>query len=528
MSFTSLNFLLFVALAVIIYFLVPLKHRWLVLLTASYAFYLISSPESFIFMLITTVSTFYGGLAMGKCDEQMEEKVRAAGDSLDRAGKKALKAEAKAKKKRLMILILVFNFAILAFMKYFRVYLKTLSEIFDAEWLRFNAGILIPLGISFYTFQAMSYIIDLNRGKYKPDKNLFKFALFVSWFPLIVQGPISRYDQLAMQLQEGHEFDYTRIKFGGQLIMWGFFKKLVIADRIAILANTVFDNYQDYRGMYLIIGALAYTIQIYADFSGGIDIARGVSQIFGIELENNFERPYFSRSLTEFWRRWHMTLGHWCRDYIFYPISLSKTFGKLGRNSRRILGDRVGKLFPVIVAQLATFLTIGIWHGAQFKYIAYGLYQAFFIVGGMLLEPYLLKLNELLHINTEAGTWKLFQMLRTFCIVVFGRFFSRAHRFRAAVHMMKASFVFNPAILFNGQIYTLGLNERDFSLLITCLLLWLCISIAQEKGYSIREVLSRQNTLFRWAIYLIGFISIVIFGVYGVGYDASTFIYRTF
>ena len=223
-----------------------------------------------------------------------------------------------------------------------------------------------------------------------------------------------------------------------------------------------------------------------------------------------------------------MTLGQWCRDYIFYPISLSKKFGKLGKNARSIFGDRIGKLVPVIIAQLVTFFIIGIWHGAQFKFVAYGLYQAIFIIGSILLEPYIQKSLKICRINTEANSWKMFQMVRTFIIIVFGRYFSRASRFKAAIYMIKNTFVFNPMILFNGAIYTLGLAQRDFQILILCFAVWLGISIVQERGYSVREIISEQNIAFRWMIYIAGFIAILVFGVYGVGYDASTFIYRTF
>lgn len=273
---------------------------------------------------------------------------------------------------------------------------------------------------------------------------------------------------------------------------------------------------------------IGYTIQIYGDFSGGMDIARGVSQIFGIDLTLNFKRPYFATSIPEFWRRWHITLGAWCRDYIFYPISLSKFFGKLGKNSRKLLGDRIGKQVPVIFAQLITFFVIGVWHGAEFKYIAYGLYQAVFIIGGILFEPYIVRLTELLRINTKAFSWKLFQITRTFILIVIGRFFSRGASFGAAVWMMRHSLDFNPGVLFNGGIFTLGLTQKDFILLGICLIFWIMISTIQECGYSVRELIARQNAVFRWIIYLVGIFAIVIFGIYGIGYDAKSFIYRGF
>ncbi len=527
MSFTSVAFLLFVVGTAVVYFLVPQKVRWIVLLLASYTFYLLSSPKTFIFVLITTVTTFFGGKKIGSYDATYKAYIEENTNCLEKDQKKSLKKENKMKKQRVLIFVMVVNFGILAFLKYFRVYLNGIASLIGLEQI-FHPGMLIPLGISFYTFQSMSYLIDLYRGKYSPDTNLAKFALFVSFFPQIVQGPISRYNQLAGQLYQGHSFEYKRVKFGVQLIFWGFFKKLVIADRIGILVNQIFDHYTDYHGFFLIIAVVGYTIQIYADFSGGMDIARGISQIFGIDMAKNFERPYFSTSIPEFWRRWHITLGQWCRDYIFYPISLSPTFGRLGKKSRKIFGDRVGKLFPVIIAQLMTFLTIGIWHGADFKFVAYGLYQAIFIIGAILLEPYIKKLTALLRINTKAFSWKLFQIGRTFMLIVIGRFFSRGASFVAAITMMKESLVFNPRVFFDGSLLRLGLTQGDFRVLGIALLILLFVSILQENGINVREKLSEQNMLFRWLVYITGIVFVLIFGIYGSGYDVTGFIYRAF
>ncbi len=527
MSFTSAAFLLFVVITTIVYFIVPKKAQWIILLLASYIFYLLSSPKTFIFVLITTVTTFMGGKAISGFEAEYKAYIKEHKECLEKEQKKQLKNANQRKKKRVMVLVMLVNFGILAFLKYFRVYLNDIASILGLEQI-FNAGILIPLGISFYTFQSMGYLIDVYRGKFTADTNLAKFALFVSFFPQIVQGPISRYDQLAGQLYKSHTFDYTRIKFGVQLILWGFFKKLVIADRVGILVDQVFDNYKEYWGFFIIVAVIGYTIQIYADFSGGMEIARGISQIFGIDMIKNFERPYFAASIPEFWRRWHITLGAWCRDYIFYPISLSPTFGRLGKKLRGVLGERIGKLVPVIIAQLMTFLTIGIWHGAEFKYIAYGLYQAIFIIGGILCEPYLIKLTKWLKINTEAFSWRLFQILRTFTLIVIGRYFSRGDSFDAAIYMMKESLVFNPRIFFDESIFQLGLSQGDFLVLVIALIIWFFISLMQECGINVRERLSEQNLVFRWLIYISALVFVLIFGIYGSGYDSSGFIYRTF
>lgn len=524
MAFTSLGFLIFTAAVVLLYYLTPKRFRWCELLAVSYAFYLISSPNTFVFMLLTTCVTFVGGRLIG--GENARHKVYLAEHKaeMSRDEKKALKARVQKKKRRYVLLVLLIDFGVLAFVKYFRYYIGLITEAIGVE---LDLGVLIPLGISFYTFQSAAYILDLYRSKIEPDTNILKFALFMSFFPQIVQGPIARYDQLAGQLYEGHDFDYTNLAHGAQLILWGFFKKLVIADRVAILVTQVFDNYADYSGSIVLVALLFYTIQIYADFSGGIDIARGVAECMGIEMGHNFMRPYFSDSLSEFWRRWHMSLSFWCRDYIFYSISLSKFFGRIGKKLRSVLGDRVGKLFPVIIAQMATFLTIGLWHGAEFKYIAYGLYNGGIIVLSLLLEPYFKKALRRLKVDAESRGWKVFQIIRTFCIVMWGRMFPKAASFGVAMTMYAS--IFRPSeAAFHEVIMTLGLNIGDFAVILLGCIVWFIISMHQEKGMKIRDTIDEKPMPVRWAIYLAGFAAVLIVGIYGPGYDASAFIYRGF
>ncbi|MDO4745718.1 MAG: MBOAT family O-acyltransferase [Bacillota bacterium] len=531
MAFTSFNFLVFVAIVVAAYYVTPIKGRWMTLLAASYAFYLISSPKTFIFVIFTTIITFLGGRYIGMQNDAQKAYLAEHKDELTRDDKKALKAEVQKRKRKMVALILIANFGVLAVLKYFKTYIEMAAAAFGG--VEMDLGLLIPLGISFYTFQTAAYILDLYRGKISHDTNIAKFALFVSFFPQIVQGPIARHDQLAAQLYEGHKFSYENFTFGMQLILWGFFKKLIIADRVAILVNQVFDNYTDYAGGVVFVALLFYTIQIYTDFSGGIDIARGVAQMMGIQLSHNFMRPYFSDSLSEFWRRWHMSLSFWTRDYIFYSIALSKFFGKLGKNMRSVLGDRVGKLVPVIIAQYATFITIGLWHGAEFKYVAYGLYNGTVIILALLLEPYFKKAIEKLHINEKAKSWKVFQMVRTFFIVVFGRMFAKATSFGAALYMYGAILRPDMGGGFSETIMTLGLTNIDFAIILFGCIVCFVVSVIQERAgdndcTTVRKKLAETALPIRWAILLLAFACVLVLGVYGPGYDAAAFIYRGF
>lgn len=521
MAFTSFNFLIFAAMTCLAYYICPLKCRWFVLLIASYTFYLLASPKTFTFVLFTTVITFFGGLYIGKCNAAHKKYMDEHKAEMSREEKKEAKAASQKKKRRMVIWILVLDFGILAVLKYFRYYLLTFN-IIDV-W-----GLLLPLGISFYTFQSAAYIFDLYRNKIEPDRNILKFGLFTAFFPQIIQGPISRHDQLAHQLYQGNRFSYTNLTHGAQLILWGFFKKLVIADRIAILCNTVFENHDAYTGGAVFVAAFFYTLQIYADFSGGIDIARGVAQCMGIDMTHNFRRPYFADSLSEFWNRWHISLSFWCRDYIFYPVAMSKFFGKLGKSLRSILGDRLGKLFPVIIAQYCTFITIGIWHGAEFKFVAYGLYNGTIIILGLLLEPYFKALTEKLHINVKAKYWKVFSVIRTFFIVMCGRFFPRAASFTVSITMFLSMFKLNHGVPFGETVMALGLTKIDFLIILICCLIWFAVSWIQENHGQLRDIMDEKPLIFRWALILTMFVMVLVLGIYGPGYDAGAFIYRGF
>lgn len=276
----------------------------------------------------------------------------------------------------------------------------------------------------------------------------------------------------------------------------------------------------------------------------------------GIDMSHNFKRPYFADSLSEFWRRWHMSLSFWTRDYIFFPIAMSKVFGKVGKSLRKVLGDRVGKLFPIICAQLATFIIIGLWHGAEFKYVAYGLYNGFIIILSLLMEPYFKAWAEKLHINTVSFGWKVFSILRTLLLVSFGRIFPKAESFTVAISMMGSIFAITNTTGFVATIHSFGLSGYDYVVLIVACAVWFVISLLQERqenrakeaapakkgivsgkaqgegdaetGAEVRLLIDKLPLSGRWVVYLAGFAAVLVFGIYGPGYDAATFIYRGF
>lgn len=520
MSFVSLGFFVFVAVSFFAYFLFPKKWRWTVLLAASLIFYWLASGVLLVCLLATAMSTY--GCALWV--ERILRRSAEASKDLDRTQRKARKAVAVKKCRWVLAGVLALNFGYLAYLKYNGILYRGLCALGGlwgfTPW-DLTQSVLFPLGVSFYTFQSMGYVIDVYRGKVRAERNPLRLLLFVSFFPQIVQGPISRYGQLADQLYEGNDFNYQNAKYGAQLMVWGVFKKLVIADRAAVLVDAVFGAYPGCQGGVLWLGVLFYSFQLYGDFSGGIDIARGVAQIFGIDLEDNFRRPSFATSIDDFWRRWHITLGAWTRDYIFYPLSLSKGMTKASKKVREKLGNRIGKLFPVIVSQFIVFIIIGMWHGSEVKYIGFGLYHALLITAGILFEEPLHRLTDKLHVRRDSWWFHGFQILRTFVLVMYGRFFSRALSFRQSVSMMGACFL--PWAVPEG--FQFGLVPQDYWVLGVALLVLFVVEVFQERGVVLRDWLSQRPAPLRWAVYVLGLMIVLIFGAYGKSYIASDFIY---
>lgn len=537
MSLFSLTFIVFLLALLVIYFCIPKRMQWICLLVASYIFYAWAGPVYLAYLLFATLCTFLVGRWLQNLNDRHAREARELQDGTHPRGggsKKELKALYTKKKRRALALGLVANFAVLAVVKYADFAIGNLNALFSLVGVDASIGFLniaLPLGISFYTFQSSGYLIDLYRGKIQADRNVFRYALFVSYFPQIIQGPIGRYHELAHQLFEPHSFDYTRIKFGAQRMLWGFFKKMVIADRIVVVVNEVFNNYaeQGYGGIIIFLAVLLYSIQIYADFSAGMDIVCGVSQMLGIELAENFRRPFMAKSVAEFWQRWHITMGAWMRDYLFYPLALSKPFNNMSKKLRKRGGQYAAKVIPTCLASFIVFVLIGVWHGASWKYVVYGLYQAVFVSTATLFEPFYAKCRAFFHIKPERFSFRCFQTLRTIFLITIGRYLSRAVSFMTAARMFKATVtVWNPWVLFDGTLYELGLDMKNFQFMILMIALLFLVGFLQEKGYHLRETIARQGIVFRWAIYLAAIFGIIIFGMYGPGFEAANFIYQGF
>ena len=540
MSYTSLAFFVFVTITAAVYFLFPVKkYQWTVLLAASYIFYLMAGYKYAAFIILTTVSTYCSALWIDSIAERAAKERNAHKAEWSQEEKKAFKLRTDRAKRRIVVFTVALNLGILAFLKYYNFLAGSVSSLLALGGASFSLPTLrlfLPLGISFYMFQSIGYVLDVSREKVKAERNLAKVALFVSFFPQIIQGPISFYDQLAAQLYASHRFDFTRFKHGCKLIVWGLFKKLVIADRAYIAIKTVLAGYSDYNGTTLTFTVLLYALQLYTDFSGGIDISRGVAQILCIDMAQNFRRPYFATTINDYWRRWHITLGAWMKEYVFYPLALSKSFASL---SKRIKASRFGaskagahvaKVLPSSLASLIVFFLVGVWHGANWKYVAFGLWNGGVIMLSMLLEPAFVRLTEALRINTKSRAFLLFQMLRTFLLVFIGYVFDVAADLTASMYTFRMMLFGQDFARGWAEIGTLGLGAADYLILLAGAAVLFAVSVIQERHPvdSLRAMLDRRNLIVRHALLLACIMCVLIFGIYGSGYDPADFIYMQF
>lgn len=541
MAYTTITFLIFVLLVIAAYYWFPVKkYQWTVLLAASYLFYLWASWSVATFILLTTITVYFAALAMHKNIGQTKETVASHKADWDREQKKLYKEEMKKKRRWVLVLTLILNLGILGFLKYFNLLADGMNHLLHGVGVSQTIPALklfLPLGISFYTFQATGYLIDVYREKFEPERNLAKFALFVSFFPQIIQGPISFYDQLAHQLYAEHRFDYKNLKYGALLMVWGYLKKMVIADRAVSLIHTVTADYTQYNGTVILLTVLTYALQLYADFSGGIDISRGVAEMLGIQMAENFRRPYFAVTINDYWRRWHITLGAWMKNYVFYSLAMSKRFLKMGKDMKQKFGStkagaHIAKVFPTGLASFVTFLLVGIWHGANMKYVAFGVWNGGVIMLSILMQPLFDIGVKRLSIDTKSRWWHGFQIFRTFLIVLVGYMFDIGENFCAAMEMMGRCFTdfsLNKAQIWE-QLLACGLTKEDYVLLVIAAVLLFGVSFVQERypDTTVRVLLEQKYRKSQWVILMLGLLVIAVFGVYGPGYNASDFVYMQF
>lgn len=503
MSLVSFKFLVFVLAVIVLYYVCPVKFRRFVLIPANIVFCCFAGVYTLAFVLLSVVTTFAGGLL---------------------SGKKTFKA---AQRNTWAAVTIILNFALLCAVKFYGVMnlvadnLNALLGASSGSWLEFA----VPLGMSFYTLQLIGYVLDCLWEKIEPEKNFISYLIFGTYFPYLTSGPMNRYDVLSKEISRKHRLSLDNFKTGIIRICWGFFKKLVIAERAGVIVNAVYGDHAVFTGWYVLLGVTAFAIQLYTDFSGCMDVVIGVSKLLDITLPENFNSPYFARSIREYWRRWHITLGDYLADYLYYPLLKSSLFIKIGDGAKKAFGKKKGKKVPIYVAMVVLWTAIGYWHGGVWKYIiGSGLLHCFYIVSGMLAEPLFEKIRPVL--KSDKLPYQLFQVLRTFVLVLLGFVFFRASDVPDAVEMLKALFMKSAG----GA--SIDLTFANYIVLGIAVLVLTAVDLYKFRPKDADEprsviALTEGKPVLTWIIIAGLIITVLVFGMYGLGYNASSFIYAT-
>ncbi|MDX6190947.1 MBOAT family protein [Flavobacterium sp. Fl-318] len=478
MFFNSISFALFLPVVFIFYWFVTnksLRSQNILLLLSSYFFYSCWDWRFLFLLLFSTVLDYYTGLKM--CDAKNENS-----------------------KKFWFWLSISVNLGFLGIFKYYDFFASSFAE--AVSHLGFQVSpwtlkLILPVGISFYTFHGLSYVIDIYKGRIKAEKNFIDYSLFVSFFPLLVAGPIERATHLLPQIQKKRTFDYAKAVDGLRQILWGLFKKVVIADQCAEIANTIFNNSADYSGSTLVLGAILFAFQIYGDFSGYSDIALGTARLFGIELLRNFAFPYFSRDIAEFWRRWHISLSTWFRDYLYIPLGGSK-----------------GGTWMKVRNTFIIFLVSGFWHGANWTFIIWGLLNAMYIMPSIIFNTNRVNLDVVAQGKNLPTFKELFQIIVTFGLTVFAWIFFRAENLHHA--MSYISQIFSTTLFTKPEFLT---NKIFLFLLIFIIVEW----FGRDQQYAIAQIGGKWNKAIRW-----GFYYALIYLIFDFAGNEQQFIYFQF
>ena len=509
MSLVSAAFLAFVAITALIYYLVPGGARRWILLVASLAFCASCGFYSLVFVLLAAVTTYIGGLLAGP-------------------------SKSKGLRNAAAVITVVLNLGILCSVRYYGV-IGMFAESLD-KVLAVSAGTrsfmhyVLPVGMAFYTLQLIGYTLDCRWERTAPEKNFFRYLLFATYFPYFTSGPMNSYADLSIKLDGSRDarFSFDRLKESAIRIAWGFFKKLVIADRIAVIVDKIYADHATYGGLYVFIGAAAFAIELYADFSGCMDVVLGTSHLLGIEMPENFNSPFLAHTIREYWQRWHITLGGWLRDYLFYPMLRTSVFIKIGDVSKKLFGKKRGKKVPTYFGLIILWAAVGYWHGGLMKYvIGTGLLHCFYIILGELVEPVSVKLRKVLH--SEKLPYKIFQTARTFFLICLGHIFFRAVNVPDAVEMYKA--IFRPFTINGEWIASLGLDTPNLIVLFVSFAVLVAVDIYKyrerqdEEPRLVLKSLGSKPVLVNWAVFMLLATAVLIFGMYGLGYDSGAFIY---
>lgn len=530
MNFVSTQFFVFLAVLFLLYYTIPRRHQWKLLLAGSLFFYFFAGWYCLIYIGVTTVTTYLAAKKVTDLAAEQEQYMQEHKADLSREERKAYKAAGKALRWRWTLGCLLLNFGILGVVKYTGFVVGNVNSaltLFGSEFQLSFTSIALPMGISFYTFQSMGYLIDVYWGKYPAERSLGKFALFVTFFPQLIQGPISRFSDLSQSLYAEHPFSSRQFGMGAQRVLWGLAKKLIVADRLAIPLIALVKDPDTYTGVYVLAVMFLYAIQLYADFTGGIDITIGVAQMLDIKVAENFNRPFFSKNTAEYWRRWHITMGTWFKDYVFYPLSVSKFILKLHKRSRARFGER-GKRISVHTCSLLLWFVTGVWHGASWNFIVWGMLNGIVIIISQELEPLYAKFHGRFPGLKEKAGYQLFEIFRTFWLMSAIRVLDVYRDVPLTFRQYGTVFTnFNPGVLWDGSFLKLGLSAGDWWVALCGGLAMLVCSLLAVKE-PVRDRLARRSPHLAWAGCVVLLLLTVIFGVYGIGFDATKFIYNQF
>lgn len=507
MELTTIIFAIFCILTIIIYFIVPKKMQWVILLLSSifFLFYKNVSLATVTQALVILGVTYFCSLLIYKYRDD------------------------SSRSKLYLIIGVLLIIGTLFYLKYTNLILVTINLI--GSLLNFNfhfemVNHVSLIGISYYSLIMIGYLNDIFRGVCEPQRNIFKCALFMSYFPILTSGPFVRYDSFKKDLYGEHKFNYDSMCSGLVRILWGLFKILVISLRLGTIVDSIYNNLTSFNGLVIIAAVLAFPLQLYTNFSGSIDVIMGISEVMGIQLPENFNAPFFSKTITEFWRNWHITLGAWLKDYVFYPLLKSDMMQNLTTKCKNAFGKKTGKKIPMFLSMLIMWLVIGIWHGGAYKYIiGTGLLQFIYIFFEDLLEPVAKKINKKLGINDKTIWYISYQILRTYLLFSFAMVFFRANTVTEAFTIIKSIFIFKVKIL--SSIKLVGLDLYDAGILFFSLVILFVIDFISRK-INIREKLFKTNIIIRWIILYFLIFSILVFGCFGDGFDPAEFIYRGF
>ncbi len=504
MTLISLYFLIFLVVVAALYYILPRSWQWILLLTASLVFCLLTSYAMIIVLLAEALVVFLSGRVF-------EDK----------------------KNKAMMLLVITLIIAMIFIFKYGTRYFPGLAgSILFSDPVR--AGeIVVPLGISYYSLMAIGYCVDVFRGKYPAEKNYARLLLFLAFFPVMTQGPICRYEEMSEQLTKGHSFSYENLTFGIQRMAWGFFKKLVISERMRVMSDHLSAGWGDsaYSGIYVPVALLFFSFRLYTDFSGCMDIVTGAAQIFGITLPENFDHPYISRSVPEFWRRWHITLGAWLKDYVMFSVTMSGPAKTFIRKTKDTIGRKNAALIVNCTGLLFVWFVFAVWHDISTVFLVSGAFYAVLVILSTVIEPLVKKFRKRFPVLTGSMPYQLFMMIRTIFLGAVSAYFVFTPTLKDALSYLGSIFT-KPAAAFiipagkAADMSIAGLDLYDAIVLAAAFIIWLIVSRVHTRKDP-RGQLAKMNTALRWVILLALIMAIVIFGKYG-GYNSSSFVYQSY